>query len=116
MIYVELLAVAAVTVYVVGVSGFTTSWRTALARLLDRHAGPGRHITEETLHSIKPFDCERCMTWWCCLIWALLRHDLTIWTVAAAAAASLLSKPMQQFLLFIREGLTRIFARLNERL
>lgn len=108
MIYAELAAVAAVTVYIVGVSGFTQSWRRALARLV--------HIREEHLRPLKPFDCPACMTWWCCLAWALARHGLTLWTVAAAAALSLLSIPMQDFLLFVREGLSSLIRKLFEKL
>jgi len=106
MIYIELLTVAAVTVYIVGVSGFTESWRAALARLL--------HIPDaDLMRDIKPFDCPRCMTFWCCIIWALVRHDFSLWTAATAAALSLLSLPMQQLLLFIREGLAALIGKIT---
>ena len=98
MIYLELTAVAAVTVYIVGVSGFTQSWRGALARML--------HIRE--LRPLKPFDCPACMTWWACVIYALAVRQLTLWTVLEAAALSLLSIPMQDFLLLLREGISAL--------
>ena len=63
MIYLELLAVAAVAVYIVDprLSGFTNSWRAALARIL--------HVRE--LRPLKPFDCPKCMAWWSCVVYAL---------------------------------------------
>ena len=108
MIYAELAAVAAITVYVVGVSGFTTSWRRLLARAL--------HIRETALRPLPPFDCAKCATFWACLIYAAAHRDLTLWTIAASAALSLLSIPMQDFLLFIREGLTALLRKLFDKL
>lgn len=106
MIYAELTAVAAIVTYIVGVSGFTQSWRRALARAL--------HVRE--LRPLKPFDCAACMTWWTCLAWALYRRDLTLWTVLASAGASLLSIPMQDFLLLLREGLSFLLRKVFDRL
>jgi len=94
--------VAAVTVYVVDVSGFTDSWRSLLARLL--------HV--KTLRPLPPFDCGKCATFWACIVTAALLGDLTVTTVAYACAASLLSLPAGQLLLFIREGLTTLISRL----
>ena len=104
MIYAELAAVAAIVTYIVGVSGFTQSWRRLLAKAV--------HISEMSLRPLPPFDCATCMTWWTCLAWALIRHDLTLWTVLASAALSLLSIPIADFLLFVREGLSSLFREL----
>lgn len=104
MIYAELATVAVIVVYIVGVSGFTHSWRSALARVLG--------IREVYMRPIKPFDCPTCMTWWSCVIYAAAVHQLTLWTVAASAALSLLSIPIEQFLLLIREGLTALIAKM----
>jgi hypothetical protein len=56
------------------------------------------------------------MTWWTCLAYALIQHDLTLWTVAASAALSLLSIPITDLLLFIREGLSAILRKLFDKL
>ena len=58
-IYIDLILVALVTIYIVDISGFTESWRTALARSLK--------ISESAMRPLKPFDCGKCMTWWVCL-------------------------------------------------
>ena len=107
MIYAELAAVAAIVTYIVGVSGFTQSWRRLLAKAV--------HFAEASLRPLPPFDCATCMTWWACLAWALIRHDLTLWTVLASAALSLLSIPIQDFLLFVREGLSSLFRKLTDK-
>lgn len=104
MIYAQLATLAVIVVYIVGVSGFTQSWR----GWLQRHAlPPGR-----TLGPVKPFDCPACMTWWSCLIYAACARQLTLWTVAAAAALSLLSIPIQELLLLIREGITALLRKI----
>ena len=97
-----LALVAAVTVYVVDVSGFTDSWRSLLARLL--------HV--KTLRPLPPFDCGKCATFWACIFTAAILGDLTVLSVAYACVASLLSLPFGQLLLFIREGLTSLIGRL----
>lgn len=108
MIYAELVTVAAIVVYIVGVSGFTQSWRGVLAGWV--------HLQEHQLRPLKPFDCPTCMVFWSCLGWSLYRGSLGLWTVAEAAGLSLLAIPIQDFLLFIREGLCAALRRLFEKL
>ena len=108
MIYAELATVALIVNYIVGASGFTASWRRALAKRLG--------LKEHQLRPLKPFDCATCMTWWTCLAYALIQHDLTLWTVAASAALSLLSIPITDLLLFIREGASALIRKLFDRL
>lgn len=108
MIYAELATVALIVNYIVGASGFTASWRRALAKRLG--------LKEHQLRSLKPFDCATCMTWWTCLAYALIRHDFTLWTVAASAALSLLSIPTTDMLLLLREGLSALIRKLFDRL
>lgn len=104
MIYAHLATLAAIVVYIVGVSGFTHSWRNALARILG--------IREEHMRPIKPFDCPACMTWWVCVIYAIAVHQFSLWTVAASAVLSLLSIPIQDFMLLIREGLLALLRKI----
>lgn len=108
MIYAELTAVAAVTVYIVGVSGFTQSWRNAVARAL--------HVSETRLRPLKPFDCPACMTWWACLIYAAVTARLSVWTVLASAALSLLSIPLEDWMLLLREAISAAARKLFDKL
>lgn len=94
-IYLQQTILAAIVVYIVDVSGFTQSWRDALARWL--------HI--QHLRPLPPFDCGKCATFWAALILAAAQHQLDLTTAATAAALSLLSLPICQLLLFIREAL-----------
>lgn len=96
MIYLKLFLVAMVTIYVVDVSGFTASWRSLLARALKVSA----------LRPLPPFDCGKCMTLWVCLIYAICAGQFTLWTVAFTAMLSLLSIPLGQLMIFIREWVT----------
>lgn len=101
-IYPQLLLVALVTIYIVDISGFTDSWRSALAKML--------HVSR--LRPIKPFDCSLCMTWWVCLAYALATGHLNLVTIAFSALLSHLSNPLAQVLIFIREWITWIMNRL----
>ena len=94
-IYIDLLLVALVTIYIVDISGFTDSWRDAVARCLKiSHLRP-----------LPPFDCGKCMTWWVCIIYTICVGQLSLWTIAFSALLSHLSVPIGGVLIFIRERL-----------
>lgn len=101
-IYTHLILVALVTIYIVDISGFTESWRTALARWLK----------VSTLRPLKPFDCGKCMTWWVCLIYALCVGQFNLETITFTALLSHLSIPIGETLIFIREWMLKILDRL----
>lgn len=100
--YAQLTLAALVAIYVVDVSGFTESWRGALARLLRVKA----------LRPLPPFDCGKCATFWTCIITSAVAGSLSLGAVAYAALLSLLSLPLGQAMLFIREGLCALIDRL----
>lgn len=93
--YIDLLLVAAITIYIVDLSGFTESWRGALAKWL--------HTKE--LKPLPPFDCSLCMTWWVCIIYALCTGTFSLGILAYIALLSFLSLPLGQIFIFIREGM-----------
>lgn len=103
-IYIDLLLVALITIYIVDISGFTESWRTALARSLK--------ISESAMRPLKPFDCGKCMTWWLCLIYPICTGDISLGTIAFAALLSHLSNPIGELMIFIREWMIHIIDRL----
>lgn len=96
--YLNILLVAAITIYIVDLSGFTESWGGAVARWL--------HISESSLRPLPPFDCGKCATWWVCIIYSLCTGTFGLITLAYIALLSFLSIPIGQFFIFIREGLT----------
>lgn len=101
-IYFELLLVAAVVTYIVALSGFTQSWLGWLSKLL-----------HGTVRQFRPFSCAQCMTWWCCLAWALFRGQFSLPTVAASAGFAFFSITLENVLIFIREGLLWLIGKLN---
>ena len=103
--YIDMLMVAVITIYIVDLSGFTQSWRGLLARAL--------HIKE--MRSIKPFDCGLCMTWWVCLVYALVIGQLNLYTIAWSALLSFLSIPIGQVLIFIKEWVCWVINKLMPR-
>lgn len=92
-IYLDLLLLAALTIYVVDVSGFTQSWRSLIAGWLK----------VKELRPLSPFDCGQCMTWWVCAIYAVCAKCATLPVLTYCAALSLLSVPIGQLMHAIRE-------------
>lgn len=93
-IYLQLFFIALVVVYIVDLSGFTDSWRGALARWLQVPA----------LRPLPPFDCGQCMVWWVTTIWALCCGRLTLAVLAYCAALSFLAIVLGLLLDTIREA------------
>ena len=101
--YIDLLLIAAVTIYIVDLSGFTQSWRSALAKLLKAR----------DLKPMKPFDCGQCMTWWVCIIYALSTGSFSLPVLAYIAMLSFLSLPIGQLCIFIRESICAIINKMT---
>jgi hypothetical protein len=108
MIYAELAAVALITDYIVGASGFTQSWRRLLAHALG--------LKEHQLRPLPPFDCATCASWWACIVYALATHAFSLWTLLFAAVLSLLAVPTTDMLLLLREGLSAVLRKLFNKL
>ena len=104
-VFTDLLLVASVTIYIVDISGFTDSWRSALARAL--------HIKQ--LRPLPPFDCGKCATFWACLIYSAFNWGITLPIIAFAAALSFLSVPIGNAMIFIREWVLWIIDKLLPR-
>jgi hypothetical protein len=100
--YIDLTLTALIAVYIVDVSGFTDSWRSALARLI--------HV--KALRPLPPFDCGKCMTFWACLIVSLCEGTFGIATIAFSALMSLLSLPLGELMISIRERLLKWIGRI----
>ena len=94
--YIDLLLIAVITIYIVDLSGFTQSWRSAIAR----------RLKAKDLKPIRPLDCGQCMTWWVCIIFSLATGNFSIPILAYIAGLSFLSIPIGQACIFIKEGLS----------
>ena len=104
IIYIDLLLIAVITIYIVDLSGFTQSWRAAVAKWLK--------VRE--LKPLKPFDCGQCMTWWVCIIYALSMGEFSLPVLAYTALLSFLSLPIGQLFISIREGMLKGINKLME--
>lgn len=101
---VDMLFLAIVIVYIVDLSGFTESWRSALQGMLKLNK----------LKSIKPFDCSQCLVWWATIIFALVKGFFSLRILAYCALLSFLSIPMGQICIFIREGITYLLNKMMD--
>lgn len=96
-IYTDILLIAVIAIYIVDLSGFTQSWRSAIARWLT--------IPENALRPLPPFDCSKCTIWWTAIIYAICTAQLNLPILAYIAAISFLAIPIQQIMIFIYEGI-----------
>lgn len=108
-IYFELLLVAVVVVYIVALSGWTESWLGWLSKFTARYGYP-------PVHSLRPFSCAQCMTWWCCLAWILFRGSFTLPLVAYSAGLAFFSITVENVLIFLREALLWVLSKLNAKI
>lgn len=97
----NILALAAITVYVVSLSGFTDSWKRALWRIFRK----GLPYADFRL---RPFDCPLCLTWWSGLGMLAFGNALTWENVLLVAAASYLTPVIEYALEVARDALTMI--------
>lgn len=105
MAALDILLVAVITIYIVDLSGFTDTWLTFLSNYR------GRKVTE-----LKPFSCSLCMVWWVCLIFSLLTGSFSIPIVAYIAMLSMLSAPIGQLMLLLREGILKLVNLMMDRI
>ena len=105
-IFVQIIAITFVVVYIVDLSGFTESWRGALAKFLKT----------ERLKSLKPFDCSKCLVFWVVLAWLLVLGENLLICLVAACLLSYLSETVRMLLIFIREGLNFVLRKLIEKI
>jgi hypothetical protein len=101
--YIDLLLLAAITIYIVDLSGFTEAWRSALTRMLKA----------KELKPIRPFDCSLCMTWWVGIIYSICVGEFSLPILAYIALLSFLSLPIGQLLIFIKEGMTSLINKMT---
>lgn len=100
---IDLILVALITIYIVDLSGFTDTWLKVLSSY------KGRKIQE-----LKPFSCSLCMVWWVSLAFLLMSAKLSIPLVAFSALLSLMSVPIGQLLILLREGFLKLVNKLMD--
>lgn len=102
--YIELLLLAFVVDYVVGLSGWSESLKGWLSRRL------GRRVAE-----FRPFTCSQCMTWWTGLTWAAVTGALSLPVIAYVAGLAFFSNTIEQLLIFIREAALTAIRKMYDR-
>lgn len=88
----NILMLAAVTVFVVDLSGFTATWKGWLGKWLGVEIGP-----------VPPFDCSLCMTFWVGVGYMLFAHCFSIPMLCFVTLLSFCSSLMGEMLTAIRE-------------
>lgn len=107
MIYLNLFLLTCIVVFIVDLSGFTNSWKAALARLLN--------CKPEQIRS-KPFGCSLCMTFWTGMVYAICVGHFTIGVLAYVCLLAFLTIPIGQALLCLSAGLAKILTIIKRKL
>lgn len=94
---IDIFLVAVVVIFIIDLSGFTDT-------LLDFLS----HYQGKKVQELKPFTCSLCMVWWTCLIYSLIAGTFSIPVLAYIALLALLSRPIGQMLIALREGILKL--------
>lgn len=73
MIYVELMMIQIAVVCIVDVAQFPQTVLAFVGRLL-----------RFPLRTLRPFTCSLCLTFWACLAYVIVTHNLSVYTLAAS--------------------------------
>lgn len=99
MIYINLLIIQLIIVFVIDISGFIDEGiEPALANILK----------QKKVKLKKPFSCSLCMTTWIGLIYILIYGSFTITMIGYVFLLAYLTPIAYNFLLMVREALTKI--------
>ena len=93
MILIDLLLLTTILVFVIDLSGFTTSIQTILKKWLKTN----KDIV------IKPFMCSLCMTFWSGIIYAMVMHSLTIPILAYITLLAFMTPVIKDMLKLIQD-------------
>ena len=96
-IYIQLLFVAFIVIFIVDLSGFTSTLLDIVSK-----------VKGQTVDDFRPFTCSLCMTWWSCLLWSICSGHFTLPVIAYCAGLAAFSFPIAQAFIFIREALNKI--------
>jgi hypothetical protein len=101
----DIFLLTLILIYIIDISGFTEEIEAWLFRKYKINA-----------RKLKPLSCSQCMTWWAGIAYLLITGMFSIANVAVVAGLAMLSLPISQLLIFIREGLSHLIAKLMEKL
>lgn len=105
---IDITLLAAVTVFIVDLSGFTSTWKGWLGKWLGVQIG-----------NVPPFDCSLCMTFWVGVAYMLFARCFSIPLLAYVCGLAFCSTLISEIFLDIRElaaALVRLIWKLIDKL
>ena len=106
MTYIHLLLIGAIWVFILDISGAWEEMTSIISGWLT-----GGAIKRPFY--IKPFGCSLCMTFWTSIIYLLVSHDLTIYTLAFGCFVSFLTPRIKDVLITIDTLLAKLINLIN---
>lgn len=94
----NLIAILAICVIVIDISGFVHSIKVAIGKYLGISPNSFR---------IKPFDCSFCMTFWVSLIYLIVIGRFTLFNIAIVLLMCCLTNPLKNLIISISDKLTK---------
>lgn len=108
-LYFELLAVAAMWVFVLDISGFWNEASSAVKRVLTKGS-------MKQPFQLKPFSCSLCMTFWTGAAYLLFTGHFTVGNLAYVCLLSFLTPRIKDLLLVVSDLLAALFNKITPRL
>lgn len=106
MYIIELLLIQMIVVFIVDLSGITTTIKHLLSRILTK----GKVISDN--YTLPLFGCSLCMTFWMGLLYLLFVDNITIPYIAWVCLLSLLTSFTKDLLIVLRDVLIKLINKL----
>ena len=110
MMFLKLLIINLVVILVIDISGFITTFKHKLSRLLTKDK------ISTTEFRMRPFDCSFCMTFWCLLAYVVYTQQFTFITVFYIVVITHFTDVTKQVLLLLKDIAVKIINTIYDRL
>lgn len=106
----ELLIITSIVCYIIDISGFISSVKFGIAKILSMYMK--MPISPDSFR-LKPFDCSQCMTLWVCILYIALSNHLSLYSISLCFLCSYLAISITSVLNLILDIVSTIINKLN---
>ena len=106
----NMLCIMVAIVLITDISG----WPSTLNRLISRILTGGKLVTNQT--NLKIVSCSFCQTWWCCLLYLIITHQLSIPMITVSLLLAFMTQPTMMLLLLCKDLINKLINTVYDRI
>lgn len=106
----NILLLSFIVVMIIDVSGFVDELKSVIKSILTN----GK--MSDPNYSLKPFDCSLCMTFWTGIVYLLIINNLTLFNITFTLFIAVMTPVIRDLIFMIREIMTYIIRKIDEKL